>query len=184
MEQVQDDGLIWRPATADDLSRIVAIASSVHPDHPEAVAVFAERLALYGPGCFVLTQAGMTVGYVLSHPWMGREPPKLDTMLSALPERPDRMVLHDLALLPQARGGGAGAAALALIAGQASKAGLPLISLVALPASRGFWERMRFHPDPNAPDLRSYGQGARLMHKNVRPSTETGPVSPVTCVSR
>ena len=58
--------MIWRPMLPADLSMTETIAEQVHPDYPEDPAVFAERLALFPAGCFMLG----AVGYLIAHPWM------------------------------------------------------------------------------------------------------------------
>ena len=96
--------MIWRPTTRGDLSAICAIADSVHPDFPEDAAIFAERLALHPAGCHVLHDGAAIHGYVVGHPWRRAQLPKLNTLLHALPANCDSFYLHDLALLPTARG--------------------------------------------------------------------------------
>ena len=135
------------------------IAEQVHPDYPEDPAVFAERLALFPAGCFMLG----AVGYLIAHPWMRARPPKLNSLLGALPAAPDTMFVHDLALLPEARGRGYASEAVALLLRVAGPLGL---SLVSVGSASGFWRRHGFVPvgDAAVPaSLSSYGAGARLL---------------------
>ncbi|MGA0596565.1 GNAT family N-acetyltransferase [Enterovirga sp. CN4-39] len=151
---------------------MAVLASIVHPDYPEDFSVFAERLALFPQGCFALCDAGRLIGYALSHPWLFGEPPRLNSLLGELPERPTTLHVHDVALLPEARGSGAGSAIVARIAACAASAGLPNLSLVAVDGALSFWERHGFRVDdaavPSA-DLSSYGEGARYMVRKLRP---------------
>lgn len=124
--------------TASDLPEVSRIAGLVHPDFPEDDAVFAERLALFPAGCLVLPAGG----YLLAHPWTRGCPPALNSRLGALPARPDTLYLHDIALLPAARGRGAGEAALRRVEALARPFGE--VSLVAVGGSAGFWGRMGF----------------------------------------
>ncbi len=157
--------------SADDLPRIFAIAAQVHASYPEDAAVFAERLRLYRLGCHVYEAGGRLLGYVLSHPWRDRAPPALNSLLGALPASPETYYIHDLALLPEARGTGAGSAIVAALVAQARAAGLPSVSLVAVHESAEFWRGHGFHAaiDPEGADpalaekLRSYDEGARFM---------------------
>ena len=96
----------WRPMTAADLPLAEEIAEQVHPDHPEGPEVFAERLRLFGRACLMLEAGGRSVGYAMGHPWVMRLPPRLNILLHRLPLAPDTMFIHDLALLPGARGRG------------------------------------------------------------------------------
>src|SRR5919202_5646322 len=93
----------WRPAAVEDVAGISAVAAAVHPSHPERDAVFAERLRLFPDGCRVLADGGRG-GDLLSHPWLLGRPPALDTLIHALPARPDTYYIHDLALRPERRG--------------------------------------------------------------------------------
>lgn len=135
-----------------------AIAARVHPDHPEDGAVLAERLRLYPAGCRMLELDGRAAGYALSHPWVFGAP-RLNTLLGALPAAPVTPYLHDIALLPAARGGGAASQLLVQLAELARIAGLPGLSLVAVNGSAAFRERQGFGVvrDPALKqELRSY----------------------------
>ena len=150
-----------------DLSAVLRIAAEVHPGHPERAEVLAEKLSLHPMGCFVLEGADDLLGYCISHPWRGA-PPALDTLLGALPARPATWYLHDVALLPAARGLGAPVALLARLRKQAARAGLDKLSLVAVNGSVAYWQRQGFEvlPADDTPSLQklcSYGPDARLM---------------------
>lgn len=162
----------WRAAGAEHLLDIVRIAERVHPDHPEAPAVFAERLALYPAGCLVLAQADAIAGYVISHPWRHLQAPTLDQCLGALPCPADGYLIHDVALLPGCRGSGHGRAAVLRLQTVVLDAGLAEMSLVSLPRSVGFWTMMGFRPVQAAGtpghELAAYGPGAVLMEKRLQ----------------
>ncbi len=152
--------------TSADLPAMFAIADVVHPNYPEDPAVFAERLTLYPYGCLVLMQGDRPVGYIVSHPWTYAQPPALNSLLGALPVPPTTYYIHDIALLPEARGtGGANAIVTRLIA-QAGALGVDNISLVAVNDSVAFWTRHGFRVVPDAAldkKLRSYDADARFM---------------------
>jgi len=161
--------MLWRPMQAADLPAVIALGAAIHTHHPEADAVFAERLALAPAGCFVLgTPVG---GYALSHPWRLAGPPPLDSLLGTLPARPEAWHLHDIALAPALRGAGQGAAGLAAILAAARAAGLGRISLVAIAGQAARWQRLGFAPAPCARPaaLASYGPGAAWMLRPVPP---------------
>lgn len=153
--------MTWRPMIPADLPAVSAVAAVVHPDHPEDDAVLAERLALWPAGCLVLERSGRVAGYALSHPWAGPAP-ALNTLLRTLPANAALYYLHDLAILPEARGGGAGAAAVGLLAREAARLGLPM-GLVAVSGSAPFWARQGFEPSGEA--ALSYGAGAVAMRR-------------------
>ena len=153
------DSLIWRGMTAADLPGVAAIAEIVHPAYPEDAGVFRERLELYPAGCFVLQAESGLAGYVISHPWHVLRAPALNTLLGALPEAPETYYLHDIALLPSARGTGAGRRILERLYVW------PEISLVAVGGSRVFWERQGFRAVP-APALEGYGAGVFMRRRS------------------
>ena len=157
----------WRPMRDTDLPQVNAVAAAVHPDYPEDAAVFAERLRLYPQGCHVLADAAGTLeGYAISHPWSGDAPPALNTMLHALPAALTTFYIHDIALLPEARGHGAAAAIVEGLVAQARAAGFAQVALVAVNGTEAFWQRHGFSPAGGAAlaaELASYGGGARFM---------------------
>jgi GNAT superfamily N-acetyltransferase len=148
-----------------DLPAVAAMAAAIHPGYPEADAVFAERLALHPAGCRLLIVAARPAGYVVSHPWRGAPPP-LDTLLGAIPAAADHHYLHDLALLPVARGAGAAAVIVGNLKRHARSLRLTRLALVAVNGSGGFWQRQGFADQPAgeaAAKLASYGGDAQLM---------------------
>lgn len=154
-----------------DLPRVQAIAAVVHPAYPESVAVFAERLALFPAGCLVLLEEprAQVMGYAISHPWHQGQPPALDSLLGALPIAASTHYLHDIALLPEARGQGAPSRLLALLLRQARAVNLDEVSLVAVNGSRAYWHSQGFevlHRPELAGQLQSYDADACLMHRH------------------
>src|SRR3546814_15196467 len=89
-----------------ELPAVNAIATTSYPDHIEDPAIFRERLALFPGGCFVLDGGAGIMGYVISHPAVFGQPPKLTRLLGALPAQADGYYIHDLAPAPAAAGSG------------------------------------------------------------------------------
>jgi GNAT superfamily N-acetyltransferase len=155
--------------TAAELPAVGTIAAQVHAAYPEDDAVFAERLALHGGGCFVLGGDDGVAGYLISHPWRLAQPPALNTLLGRLPAPASTYYLHDLALLPQARRGGAASAILAALMRHAAQFS-DNISLVAIGGTVQFWQRQGFAivADPALDaKLRSYDAGACYMRRQL-----------------
>jgi len=153
-----------------DLDRVLAIADIVHPGYPEDLAVFAERLRLYPAGCRVLETGQEIAAYVLSHPWIFGQPPKLNHLLGQLPAQPNTYYLHDIALLPAARGAGAASTLVGTLVEHAAAAGFTNVSLVAVNNSAGFWLRHGFHrvDDPAIDqNVRSYDLAACYMVRHL-----------------
>jgi len=153
---------------AGDLATVEAIAAQVHPGFFEAPEVFAERQALYPQGTHLLEIDGTPSGYILSHPWRLRHLPALNSLLGAIPAEADTYYIHDLALLPTARGTGAAGSIVAQLTELAHEKGFATMSLVAVNGSLGFWRKQGFAP-VDAPELAakllSYEDAARFMVK-------------------
>ena len=153
-----------------DLDDVLAVAAAVHPDFPERREVFAERLALFPAGCHILRLAdGSAAGYAVSHPWHARRPVPLDTLLHEVPQSTCRYI-HDVAMLPDARGAGFAGQIVGRIVRDAYRAGASEVSLVAVSGSAPFWERHGFHPltEPGlAAKLESYGDDCRFMVRSL-----------------
>lgn len=153
---------MWRPMQSGDLAAVSAISDAVHGRYTEPVAVYAERLALYPAGCFVLEADGAVAGYLISHPWYRDNPPKLGALLGAIPPDADAYYLHDIALLPAARGTGASKAALDLVKAQARARGFADVALMAVGGADLYWMKQGFAYVPRDADP-SYGADAYLM---------------------
>jgi GNAT superfamily N-acetyltransferase len=154
-----------------DLSEVERIGDAIHPAYPEEAGVFAERLRLYPAGCFVLENEAGIEGYAVSHPWLFGQPPKLDSRLGRLPARPDTFYIHDIALLPGARGRRYGAAIVARSARLAETMGLETMSLIAVSGSEPFWRRNGFESVAvlaAEAGLLSYGKAAHFMVRHQR----------------
>jgi len=155
--------LQWRPMRASDLSSVNDIADEVHVNYPESPEIPAERLALYPRGCFVLDLNGRASGYIVSHAWRFGHAPKLNSLLGRI-ENPDILYLHDLALLPSARGHGLGAGIVKMLSDLARQENLKAICGVAVNNSVPFWKKQGFVVEQEgAPDLSSYGDDARYV---------------------
>ena len=164
-------GLRWRPMLPRDLAGVTAIADQVHRAYPEDVAVFRAARRLYPSGCKVAERGdGTVLGYLVSHPGRLDRAPVIDQPMTRLAEPFDCYFLHDLALLPEARGQGLAAQAVDLVIAEAQHCGIATIALVAVGDAHGFWERQGFRcvGDGLLPPDKNYGPEARLM---VRGST-------------
>jgi GNAT superfamily N-acetyltransferase len=160
----------WRRMSEDDLASVFSIADRVHSSYPEDEAVFAERLRLYPEGCLVLDISGDIAAYVISHPWYYGEPPSLNSLLGKLPVAATTYYLHDLVVLPEARGRGAASAIVRHLAEHARSAGMTNVSLIAVNASAEFWNRHGCHAilDPSLDRiLGSYGIGANVLVRHL-----------------
>lgn len=162
----------WRPAKLADLPAIVAIADRVHQSYPEDADAIGERLELYPEGCALFEREGKPLAYALTHPWRYAEPPPLNARLGVLPAHPTTYYIHDVALLPEARGAGAASAIVGAIVAEARKRAVPNLSLVAVNRSVPFWSRFGFavtHEPSLAEKLLTYDADARFMVRTLEP---------------
>ena len=153
--------------TEADLDAVERIAGIVHPEFFERREVLAEKQRIYPEGAWICEQDGRTGGYFLTHPWHADAIPPLDVMLGAVPKS-GTYYLHDLALLPEARGRGAARAAVGLALDHATGVGYQTATLVAVNNSIAFWERQGFTvvDAPYLADtLNAYEAAARLMQR-------------------
>ncbi|MBR0993204.1 GNAT family N-acetyltransferase [Bradyrhizobium japonicum] len=160
----------WRPAHASDLPAISAIAARIHPDLPESPEVLAEKMRLHPDGCRVLVAGDAIAGYGLSHPWKQHRIPPLDALLERLPEDADCLYLHDVAVLPDFRGGVA-RSYVADVERLARVSGIATLALVSVYATQPLWQRLGFRPVTADAALRaklaSYGEGATYMLRDL-----------------
>ena len=160
----------WRPAQASDLPAISAIAARIHPDLPERPEVFAEKMRLYPQGCRVLVADDAIAGYGLAHPWTQHDIPPLDGFLERLPENADCLYIHDVAVLPDFRGGVA-RDYVAVIEQLARASGIVTLALASVYATRPLWERLGFRPVAADAQLRAklsaYGDSATYMLRDL-----------------
>ena len=165
-------GLDWRPMRPDDIDAVVEVARLSFPDHFEDRACFQNRLALYPRGCFVLSGGEAAPrGYLIAYPWRAESAPPLNTVIEGLPAEPALIYLHDLALHPEARGGGVTGAVVERLAEQATEDGWPAIALVAVNDAVRFWARHGFvehAAEGMAAKLASYGADARYMVRDLQ----------------
>ena len=155
--------MAWRAMTAADLPEVAAISAAVHGRYGESAEVYAERLALWPTGCFVWQQRDAIAGLLVAHPWHRATSPELGALLGAIPQDADSFYLHDIALLPETRGQGAGKAATELAIDLARQAGYRDIMLVAVNGAEHFWRIQGF----SIVGAGGYGPGTYRMRRAV-----------------
>lgn len=153
--------------TEADLDAVATTARLGFPDHFEGRDIFANRLALFPRGCFTLARSdGKLLGYPVAYPWVSDSAPALNESLRTLPADATVMYLHDLALLPEARGFGFGREMITTLAEQARAEGWAAISLVAVNNAASYWKRQGF-VSSQRPEIHehlvSYGEAACHM---------------------
>ena len=163
----------WRPMREADLPAVLRIAEILHPNYPERLEIFADKLAFFPAGCRVVEDAGSTMlGYAFAHVWSQGLPPLLDQPLGAIPGAADCLHLHDIALMPQIRGQGGPTLYLNELEALARTRGLSALTLIAIMGQDGFWRGKGFREfAASTPDLRarldSYGSGNSYLCRDV-----------------
>ena len=162
-----NDSSGWRRAGDADLDAILDVQARVHTLALESRAVFASKRDAFPAGTLVLDRAGAVLGYGVFHPWTVDHVPALHALPFRAPERPDCLFMHDVALLPEARGLGAARAVVALAREEARGLGLGRLALVSVYGTVPIWARLGFAlraPTAGAAaGLVSYGETARYM---------------------
>lgn len=151
---------------AKDLPEVMHIAGELHAGLPERPEVLAEKIRLAPGACCKLVRAGHCAGYGLAHPWRLEAIPPLDTFLGQLPAPAECLYVHDIAILPSARGAGASAAYLARLKQSAHASALPALALTSVYGTAALWRRFGFleRSSPALTEkLRSYGPSAVYM---------------------
>lgn len=159
------DEIKWLPLLESDISKVDRIARQVHPTLPERPEIFAEKLRLFPGGCFKFMFDGKMHGYALSHPWMLYSIPPLDDFLHTLPDNPDCLYIHDVAVLPQARGHGAAGLFIAEVAKVAQQMQIRHLACVSVYGTDVLWSRFGFRvvSDKLRGTLTSYGESAKYL---------------------
>ncbi|MDO5086930.1 MAG: GNAT family N-acetyltransferase [Comamonadaceae bacterium] len=157
--------------TPDDMPAVMHIQARCYQAiEPESLlSMNAKRLASPAT-CLGAWRQRELLGYLLAVPVRWPLLPTLNSPSCTVPPDADTLYLHDLALLPGARGSGAGGRLVrqALAAGEAL--GLHGAALIAIQQSAAYWQGQGFVPAP-PPDaamrgkLASYGAGAQLMRR-------------------
>ncbi len=169
-----DPDFAWQPLAEADLETVATIAARLHPSLPERTIVFAEKRRLFPDGCRRLICGGEMRGYAFSHPWTLARPPKLDRLLGVLPEPANCLFLHDIAVLPEARGRGAADALLEDITAVAVARRLPVLALIAAYGTDRLWRRFGYADVPadalaeeGRASLAGYGPDVRYLSRRL-----------------
>jgi GNAT superfamily N-acetyltransferase len=159
--------LAWRPMTEADIDMVEEIAGLIHPSFHERPEIFVERLALFPAGSLIAQGPDGPVGYAVAHPWTLGRPPALDSLLGDIPPEADCLYLHDVAILPAARGQRLTERLVERLRDLAAAHGLGRLALTSVNATAMMWSRYGFVPVvPDAvlaAKLATYGDDATYM---------------------
>lgn len=162
-----------RPMQAADIAAVLAIQAVCYTAIvPESRTSLLAKLAASPSTCFIAGAGGDILGYLIALPWQFASPPLLNAESCRLPSVPDCLYLHDLAVAPAGRGGGAGQLLVETFLGRLRDLRLPRACLVAIQNSAAYWARYGFRTvPPSAPlqaKLASYGDNVHYMELSGR----------------
>ncbi len=156
----------WVPLGADDISEVYRIANIVHPDLPERLEVFAEKFRLFPQGCLKFVDESRMWGYGIAHPWNIFPIPDLDTLTISYPDDADCMYIHDVAVLPEARGNHAAERYVAIMRKLSQELSLARLACVSVYGTDVLWSRFGFETVASveiSQQLKKYGPTAKYM---------------------
>lgn len=154
----------WRHMTEADIDGVDEVAQIVHAQLPERPEVFRRRLEIFAQGCRILvSQAGTIGGYAIAQPIRPFDPPQLDQLPGAIMPDFTQFYIHDVAILPEFRGGNHARAIIADLLQLADA--YESAALVSVYGTHSFWERFGFRiADQDLGDkLSAYGTDAVFM---------------------
>ena len=159
-----------RMMTVDDIPAVLDIQAVCYTElTPESDTSLHAKLAASRSTCFIASLEGDTVGYLISLPWECSNPPMLNAETCQLPDSPNCLYLHDLAVTPRARQFGVGRALVETFLNQLRESDLGRASLVAVQDSAPYWERYGFRAVPLSEPLKAkistYGEGVQYMER-------------------
>ncbi|RJQ35315.1 GNAT family N-acetyltransferase [Candidatus Parcubacteria bacterium] len=156
----------WFPLDRADVKDVDRIARQIHPTLPERVEVFEEKIRLFPEGCCKFVEAENIVGYGISHPWKLFSVPPLNQLIGSLPDNPDCIYIHDVAVLPEARGHNAAGSFVEIITKLARRMHIQKLSCVSVYGTEALWSRFGFQAastETMGSKLNSYGNGTKYM---------------------
>lgn len=161
-----------RPMQVDDMAAILRIQDVCYTTIvPESKQSLEAKLRASPTTCFVAIAQNEIVGYLVAMPWQLGTPPALDAPVCVLPQQPDCLYLHDLAVAPTARGSGVASVLVTAFMHRLHELALDYASLIAVQASQVYWQRHGFRIvslDPTChAKLSAYGENIAYMEYAV-----------------
>lgn len=129
-----------------DVDRIQRVAYSA--DIVEGIETLQSIGGLSPRTCLLAEDLG-ALGYLIAHPWTAESLPPLNVILPEIPLDASTFFLHDLALLPEARGRGIAQALVHAGLTAAREAGLKDAALLSVQGSEAFWQKFGFRARPD-----------------------------------
>jgi len=155
--------------TLNDLEQVLDLQRRCYPpQYHEPMSGFDNKLRRSPGSSWLAVSSGQTVAYLVTLPVDEAHFPALHASDWQAPEQARWLYLHDLAVDPAHRGGGAGQRLIDQALAQARDLGLGGLALVAVQGSQPYWSRHGFRPQSVThagllERLRGFGDGAQFM---------------------
>jgi N-acetylglutamate synthase-like GNAT family acetyltransferase len=163
-----------RKANPNDVDSILEVQAFCYQNVLlESREVLLKKILLFPDGCYLVECYSANAGYILSHPWRVACPPAINYYIENIPNDVDCYYIHDLAVLPKARGHGIASKLLQQTMSFAKKSGFSKIALVSVENSAEFWESKGFievplEDSPQIADiLKTYQKNAKYMCRTL-----------------
>lgn len=172
-----------RPLRAIEVPAVLSLqAQCYEAQFLESARAFEAKLAAAEPhqSSWIAVRGDEALAYVVALPVCSQTLPALDAPSVTLPEQPELLYLHDLAVAPAGRSLGLGRRLAEQVEQSARAMGLERIGLVAVQGSQAYWQRQGFAeveplPEALAAKLASFGEGASWMERRLKPGQTTHP---------
>ncbi len=155
-----------------DVPEIQRIEKEAYRELHESPEVNRNKIELCPEGAFGCFEGEKLCGYVFCFPWKGDEVFPLNKTLSRLPDNPDTLYIHDLAISVFARGRGVSKLLMKEVFSFAEQKNFKRFSLVSVQNSQKFWEGFGF----KTVETLEYFQGmpaVRMERKGPQPRTHS-----------
>ncbi|WP_395008102.1 GNAT family N-acetyltransferase [Undibacterium sp.] len=157
-----------------DMDKIMLIQATCYGGGiPESRASLCAKLVASPASCFVAVVGEDVVAYLIALPWLSQAPPALHAPACEVPAYPDCIYLHDLSVLPAARGTGIAGLLIAHFFVYCRQSGMTKATLVAVQSSAIFWRGFGFNKlelDLGlTKKLATYGHGAEFLMCDISP---------------
>jgi ribosomal protein S18 acetylase RimI-like enzyme len=134
-----------RLLTGADIPSVLEVQREAYrPALLEDEAVFRERLRVYPIGLFGAFEGDTLAGYAVCHPWRFGKTVPLNASSLTLPDDPNCLYIHDVAVRPAFRNVHVGGWLVAAVMEVGIISGIERYTLAAVQSSEKYWERFGF----------------------------------------
>jgi GNAT superfamily N-acetyltransferase len=162
------------PMTLEDIEDVSKVQKETFTqDLCELHSVLLNRFETFGQYFHVAKNGEELIGYMIAFPWKSGETPVNNQNFPKMIPTPDCFFIHDITLLPAARGTGLARSMIEKACETGRLLGFKTISLVAVAQSGNYWDKNNFleYMDISIEKknalIANYGKGSRLMQKTL-----------------